>query len=86
VKPPVVKHRVEPEYPAVARKMRMTWETVLDVFVRSDGTVCTVKVVHAGPPTFDEPVVKAVHQWTFTPATRKGKPVDCVFSLTVRFR
>ncbi len=86
VKPPVVKHRVPPAYPKTARRIRVDTRIVLDVFVRSDGTVCTVKIVQASwQYVFDEPTVNAVRQWTFEPATRNGKPVDCVFPLTVRF-
>ena len=53
------------------------------VKVAADGSVMDVEVLTAFPALTD-PVVNAVRQWRFTPATRDGKAVEGVAIVAVQ--
>ena len=60
-------HRVEPEYPAVAKARRIQGSVVLDVQVLNTGDVGTIGIV-SGDPLLTEAAVDAVKQWRYQAA------------------
>jgi len=77
--------RVEPEYPTVARQMRVAGRVVIDVHVDTDGTVTNVEP-RSGNPLLTASGVKAIKQWKFTPFSKDGKPVKAIAPLALDFR
>ncbi len=85
VKPPILIHRVDPVYPEVPRKARISGVVILAAVVDKSGTVRQVSVLKPLPFGLDQAAADAVRQWKFRPATRFGRPVDVVFNITVSF-
>ena len=77
-----------PEYPEPARKNGIEGEVLLDVTVKTDGSVGAVTLKQGVPecPALDESAQAAVRKWKFEPATENGKPVEMTVAIPVRFR
>jgi len=86
VKPAVVIHRVEPEYPRPALTARMAGTVVLECIVDRNGSVRNAEVVTSSFAAFNEPALNALRRWRFAPGSFRGKPVDTWFELTIRFQ
>ena len=82
---PVLIHKVNPEYPEIARKVRVKGLLVLEAIITQNGTVENVKVVRGVHPLLDQAGVNAVKQWRYKPATLNGKPVKVYSTITVNF-
>jgi protein TonB len=85
VKPPVIVARVEPGYPEIARRSRVTGIVVVEAIIDKQGRVRNARVLQGQPMGLSDAAVRAIEQWRFRPATRRGEPVDVIFVLTVRF-
>jgi protein TonB len=84
--PPRILTRKEPVYPINARRLRVEGTVLLNVLVGTDGRVREVKVLEAdGGKLLSPAAVDAVRQWTFSPATRNGQPVQCWHKVPIRF-
>ncbi len=75
VTPPAVLTHVDAVYPESALAAREHGDVVLALTVDVDGHVSKVDVMQSGGPALDEAAVIAARQWTFTPASRDGRPV-----------
>ncbi len=64
---PALVHRVEPEYPAVAKAQKIQGSVVLDVQVLNTGDVGNIAVV-SGDPLLTQAAVDAVKQWRYAAA------------------
>jgi periplasmic protein TonB len=82
---PRVLVRTDPEYPEIARQMRLHGIVVLECVIGRDGTVRDPRVERSAHPLLDRAAIDAVTRWRFDPATLNGRPVDVYFHLTVRF-
>jgi TonB family protein len=60
------KVKVEPSYPELARRMKITGVVRVDVIVAANGAVKDAKVV-GGHPVLANAVVDAVKKWRFEP-------------------
>ena len=79
--------KVEPIYPAQAKKVRWEGKVVLEAVVKTDGTIGDVKVLSFTNELFNEAAITAVKQWTYKPALNKdGKPVAIYYVIRVDFR
>lgn len=85
VTPPRLLVKITPEYPDVARRIRLEGRVSLEVVVGPDGSVETVDVVAATNPLFTGPAVDAVKRWRYTPATWRGRAVRVFYSVEVTF-
>jgi iron complex outermembrane recepter protein len=86
VTPPTVVHHVDAVYPASALPSHEHADVVLTLTVDVDGHVSKVDVAQSsGKPDLDEAAVVAARQWTFTAATRGGKPVASRIKLPFHF-
>jgi TonB family protein len=70
--PRQVKHRVEPDYPEIAERLKLTGTVQLEALVKPDGTVKEVRVV-GGPPVLVDAVVQAVLHWKYQPASNETR-------------
>ncbi len=77
---------VKPDYTEDARRRGLSGDVVLEIVVKSDGSVGTVRVVQGLGAGLDQRAVDAVRQWRFTPARRLGTPVDVLVEVAVEFR
>lgn len=69
-----------------ARRLKVEGTVLLNVLVGTNGLVREVKVLEAdGGKLLSPAAVEAVRKWTFTPATRGGRPVECWHKVPIRF-
>lgn len=86
-RPPVVLRKVEPEFPAAARKMDLSGRVVAKFLVKPDGHVSNVTILEMHPSgVFEQSVVEALAKWEFKPGIYKDKAVSTWVVLPVRFR
>ena len=77
-----IKTRVTPEYPELARKVRLSGVVRVELTVTPEGTVKQVKEI-GGNPVLLEALVRAVKQWKYEPATKESVvEVKAAFSPT----
>jgi protein TonB len=75
---------IEPEYPYMADRQRLSGKVRLKVKLEADGRVSDIEVVSASPPDlFDESAVKAFRDARFAPAQRNGRPVRALVLIEV---
>lgn len=79
--------RVEPDYPEVARKLRINGYVLLEAVIDEQGFVESVKLLQTPPKRFGfgEAAIKAVKQWEFEPTTVNGEPVKVRIRFSVEF-
>jgi periplasmic protein TonB len=74
-----------PEYPARAKRMRLTGSVGLLLSIDERGKLTGIEVTSPAGHGFDEEAVRAVRRSSFHPATKEGAPVPCTAKLMVRF-
>ncbi len=77
VRPPVLIHRVDPEYPPIARRANLGGEVVAQLLVGIDGRVEEIRIVEVTQSGlgFEQATEEAVRQWRYRPATKNGVKV-----------
>ena len=80
---PVVVHQVDAVYPAAMTPQHA--DVTLIVTLDASGDVTDVKIASSGGPAFDEAAVEAVRKWTFSPATKDGKPFPARIKIPFHF-
>src|SRR4051812_40386542 len=83
---PAIVREVKPDYTEEGRRRGLEGDVVLEIVVRSDGTVGNVKLLQGLGAGLDERAVDAVRQWRFTPARRYGTPVDVIVEVAMEFK
>jgi TonB family protein len=86
IAPPSLLREVKPVYTEEARRRNVTGDVLLEIVVRSDGSVGDVRVLDGLGYGLDQRAADAVRQWRFAPATRRGMPVDVLVEVAVEFR
>jgi protein TonB len=81
---PTLTHQVQPEYPLLARQMKVQGSVVLEAMVGKDGGIQDLRVL-TGPSILASAAREAVKQWRFKPYVRDGQPVDTQTNITVNF-
>jgi len=76
--------KVNPEYPAMARQMRLGGKVQVDAYIDTDGKVEKVQVIN-GNALLTSAAVNAVKRWKFSPFTTDGKPVRAVAGFSFNF-
>lgn len=84
--PPRIVREVKADYTEDARRRALSGEVVLEIVVRSDGSVGDVKLLQGLGYGLDERAIQAVRQWRFAPATKQGTPVDVLVEVAVEFK
>ena len=83
---PSIIREVKPEYTDDARRRNIEGDVVLEIVVRSDGSVGDVKVLQGLGGGLDRRAIDAVRGWRFNPAKRYGTPVDVMVEVAVEFK
>ena len=83
--PPVLRRKVEPEYPETARAARLPGRVILQAVISAEGRVEDVIVLRSSNPLFDDAAIDAVKQWEYEPARQGDRPVAVYFTIDVRF-
>jgi TonB family protein len=81
----LVRHRVDPDYPAEARPAQLAGVIVLDVVVDRDGSVADVHALN-GPEVLARAATDALRWWRFEPYRVEGKPVAVQTTVAVEFK
>jgi periplasmic protein TonB len=85
VEPPRLLREVKAQYTEDARARGVTGDVVLEIVIRSDGSVGDVKVLRGLGFGLNDRAVAAVRNWKFSPARRLGTPVDVIVEVEVEF-
>jgi TonB family protein len=80
----VVVSKVQPVYPAEAKKNKVSGSVVLAATIGKDGTVERLRVV-SGPSALQRAAVEAVKQWRYQPYLLNGNPIVVKSNITVAF-
>ncbi len=75
-----ITHRVDPQYPMMAKQMHISGKATIEVTVDPEGSVEKVSVV-SGNPMLTAAAVNAVKQWKFTPFKADGKSIRAVIQM-----
>jgi protein TonB len=85
IDPPRLLREVKADYTDEGRRRGITGDVVLEIVVRRDGSVGDVTMLQGLGAGLDQRAVAAVRQWRFSPALRRGEPVDVVVEVAVEF-
>lgn len=75
----------QPEYPAIARQLKLEGAVNLIAYVTEEGTVDHVETV-SGNPVLVRSAEDALKRWKFNKQTDDGKPVKFVASVIFNFK
>lgn len=84
--PPVVVHKVEPEYSDEARKVRLQGSVLIAIDIGDDGKVSNIRVLRALGLGLDEKAIEAVAKWQFKPARKDGRAITYPAAIEVHFQ
>jgi protein TonB len=77
-------YRVQPDYPEIARQVRVQGPVRLRAIIGKGGTIENL-VVESGHPMLVAAAIKAVRQWRYRPYLLNGEPVEVEAEITVNF-
>lgn len=80
----VVSRPVRPDYPLLARQMKVQGSVILQALISKDGAIQDLRVV-SGPPILAAAAQDAVRQWHFKPHYQGGEAVETQAKITVNF-
>ncbi len=83
---PVLIHRVEPPYPAIAARLGIEGVVILEAVITKTGSVEQVKTLRSDHSLLETAARNAVLQWRYRPALLNNNPVKVYFTVTVRFQ
>lgn len=83
---PAITREVKPDYTEEGRRRHVEGDVVLEIVVKSDGGVGSVKLLQGLGSGLDQKAIDAVRQWRFSPATRYGVPVDVIVEVAMEFK
>jgi periplasmic protein TonB len=76
--------KVQPEYPAIAKQLKVHGVADLEAVVSEDGTVEKVNIV-SGNPILTKPAADALKKWKFKPISSDGKPSKALAPVSFAF-
>jgi protein TonB len=76
--------KIDPIYPELAKRARVSGRVILIVNVDEDGNVSDIKI-SSGHALLNESATSAVKQWKYSPTLLNGDPVPVVATVTVIF-
>jgi TonB family protein len=80
----VVSHPVQPNYPVLARQMKVQGAVVMRALIDKAGHIENLQVL-SGPSMLATAAREAVKQWHFKPLLQAGQPVETETRITVNF-
>src|ERR1700686_2993945 len=75
---------VPPDYPLLARQMKVQGSVKLQALISRDGTIQELQIL-SGPSILANAAREAVKQWHFKPYIQNGQPVETQARITVNF-
>jgi periplasmic protein TonB len=85
IEAPRLLREVKADYTDDGRRRGLQGDVVLEIVVRRDGSVGDVTLLQGLGAGLDQRAIAAVRQWRFSPATRRGTPVDVIVEVAVEF-
>ncbi|HXW92815.1 MAG TPA: TonB family protein [Terriglobales bacterium] len=79
-----VSRSVNPEYPLLAKQMKVQGAVVLEALIDRGGSIQGLRVL-SGPSILATAAREAVRQWRFKPYYEDGQPVETEARITVNF-
>jgi TonB family protein len=83
---PKLLHEVKPQYTGNAMRAKVQGNAELDAIVERDGFVGPIRITKSLNHELDIQAIRAVRQWSFTPASTDGEPVRCRVKIVMTFR
>ena len=80
----IVSRSVEPNYPLLAKQMKVEGAVVLNALIGRDGNIQQLQVL-SGPTILSAAAREAVRQWRFKPYLQLGQAVETESRITVNF-
>jgi TonB family protein len=80
-----VQAKVEPEYPPMAKQLKIAGSVEIEAVITESGTVEKVNIVK-GNPMLTKAAADAVIKWKFKPITADGKPVKALAPIEFIFK
>ena len=77
--------KTPPDYPPIAKQLKIGGKVEVDVTIDADGNVENVKIL-SGNAMLTQSVVTAVKKWKFTPFTQEGAATKAVAALQFDFK
>jgi|SRR4051794_11217303 TonB family protein len=77
--------KVPPEYPTIAKQLKIEGAVELEAIVTESGVVEKVNIV-SGNPVLTRPASDALKKWKFAPFTSDGKPVKAIVPVGLSFK
>lgn len=77
--------KVDPEYPPMAKQMRLSGRVQVDCFIDQLGNVEKVQMVN-GNALFSSAITAAMKKWKFRPIEANGKATNAVASFVFDFK
>jgi len=77
-------HRVQPDYPSLARQAAIQGSVVLQAVISRDGTIENLRAV-SGHPLLIPAAIDAVRQWRYRPYYLNDQAVEVETQITVNF-
>jgi protein TonB len=77
-------HRVQPDYPPIAKLMRLSGSVLLLAVIGTDGEVHEIEVL-SGNAILADAARAAVRQWRYRPTLLSGQAVEVETQITVNF-
>jgi TonB family protein len=77
--------KVTPDYPPIAKQLKIEGSVELEVLVAEGGTVEKVNIL-SGNPVLTRPAADAVKKWKFAPFTSDGKAVKALVPVSMTFK
>ena len=77
--------KVAPEYPAMAKQLKIEGAVELEAVVTETGVVEKVNIL-SGNPMLTRPAAEAIKKWKFAPFTSDGKVVKAIVPVGLNFK
>lgn len=77
--------KTTPEYPPIARQLRLEGIVEVEAVVGENGQVESVNII-SGNPVLTKPAADAVKKWRFSPQTLDGKTVRAIAPVSLTFK
>jgi protein TonB len=80
----IISRPVEPNYPLLAKQMKVQGAVVLEALIGRDGNIQDLHIL-SGPAILSAAAREAVKQWRFKPYLQSGSAVETEARITVNF-
>ena len=77
--------KVDPEYPLMAKQIRLSGKVQVDCFVDTNGAVEKIQILN-GNPLFSSSINNAMKKWKFKPFEANGKSSNIVAGFAFDFK